>query len=65
MLERQREGIDTAKEEARYKGHKSIEETKLQQVQTLVDNGMSVSKAVFEVGVARHTYCKAIERGRI
>ncbi len=65
MLERQREGIAIAKEDGRYKGRKPIEETKLQQVQTLVDGGMSVSKAVSEVGVARRTYYKAIEEGRI
>jgi DNA invertase Pin-like site-specific DNA recombinase len=65
MLERQREGIDIAKEEGRYKGRKPIEETKLQQVQTLVDGGMSVSKAVSEVGIGRRTYYKAIEEGRI
>ncbi len=65
MLERQREGINIAKEEGRYKGRKPIEETKLQQIQTLVDGGMSVSKAVSEVGVARRTYYKVIEEGRI
>lgn len=65
MLERQREGIDIAKKEGRYKGRKPIEETKLQQVQTLIDGGMSVSNAVSEVGIARRTYYKAIEEGRI
>lgn len=53
MLERQREGIDIAKK------------AKLQQVQKLVDNGTSVSKAVSEVGIGRRTYCEAIEAGRI
>jgi DNA invertase Pin-like site-specific DNA recombinase len=57
--------IDIAKEEGRYKGRKPIEETKLQQVQTLVDGGMSVSKAVSEVGIGKRTYYKAIEEGRI
>jgi ACT domain-containing protein len=38
---------------------------KLHQVQTLVEGGMSVSKAVTEVGIARRTYYKAIEEGRI
>jgi DNA invertase Pin-like site-specific DNA recombinase len=65
MLERQREGIDIAKEDGKYKGRKPIEETKLQQVQKLVEGGMSVSKAVFEVGIGRRTYYKAIEEGRI
>ena len=65
MLERQREGIDIAKEDGKYKGRKPIEETKLQQVQTLVENGISVSKAVSEVGIGRRTYYKAIEEGRI
>lgn len=65
MLERQREGIDIAKEGGKYKGRKPIEETKLQQVQTLVQGGASVSKAVTEVGIGRRTYYKAIEEGRI
>jgi DNA invertase Pin-like site-specific DNA recombinase len=65
MLERQREGIDVAKEDGKYKGRKPIEETKLQQVQTLVKEGISVSKAVSEVGIGRRTYYKAIEEGRI
>jgi DNA invertase Pin-like site-specific DNA recombinase len=65
MLERQREGIDIAKEDGKYKGRKPIEETKLQQVQALVQGGTSVSKAVSEVGIGRRTYYKAIEEGRI
>jgi len=65
MLERQREGIDIAKEDGKYKGRKPIEETKLQQVQKLVEGGISVSKAVSEVGIGRRTYYKAIEEGRI
>ena len=58
-------GIDVAKEDGKYKGRKPIEETKLQQVKTLVDGGISVSKAVSEVGIGRRTYYKAIEEGRI
>lgn len=65
MLERQREGIDIAKEEGRYKGRKPIQERKLQHVQTLVEGGMSLSNAVSEVGIARRTYDKALEEGRI
>ena len=65
MLERQREGIDVAKEDGKYKGRKPIEGTKLQQVQTLVEGGISVRKAVAEVGIGRRTYYKAIEEGRI
>jgi DNA invertase Pin-like site-specific DNA recombinase len=65
MLERQREGIDIAKVDGKYKGRKPINEAKLQQVQKLVDNGTSVSKAVSEVGIGRRTYYKAIEEGRI
>jgi hypothetical protein len=61
MLERQREGIDIAKADGKYKGRKPINEAKLQQVQKLVDNGTSVSKAVSEVGIGRRTYYKAIE----
>jgi DNA invertase Pin-like site-specific DNA recombinase len=65
MLERQREGIDVAKEDGKYNGRKPIEETKLQQVQTLVEGGISVSKAVSEVGIGRRTYYKGIEECRI
>lgn len=65
MLERQREGINVAKGDGKYKGRKPIEEIKLQQVQTLVKSGISVSKAVSEVGIGRRTYYKAIEEGRI
>lgn len=65
MLERQREGIDIAKEDGKYKGRKPIAETQLQQVKTLVEGGLSVSKAVSEVGIGRRTYYKAIEEGRI
>jgi len=56
MLERQREGIDVAKEDGKYKGRKPIEETMLQQVQALIEGGISVSKAVSEVGIGRRTY---------
>jgi DNA invertase Pin-like site-specific DNA recombinase len=65
MLERQREGIDVAKQDGKYKGRKPIEDTKLQKVQALVDGGKSVSKAVAEVGIGRRTYYKALEEGRI
>ncbi len=65
MLERQREGIDVAKEEGKYKGRQPIGDAKLQQVQALIDAGSSVSKAVSEVGIGRRTYYKAIEEGRI
>jgi DNA invertase Pin-like site-specific DNA recombinase len=65
MLERQREGIDIAKADGTYKGRKPVNKTKLQQVQKLVDNGTSVSKAVSEAGIGRRTYYKAIEAGRI
>lgn len=65
MLERQRDGIAIAKDEGRYKGRKPIEQTKLNQVQILVLGGMSVSKAVSELGIARRTYYKAMEEGRI
>ena len=65
MLERQREGIEIAKADGKYKGRKPVNEAKLQQVQKLVDNGSSVSKAVFEVGIGRRTYYKAIKEGRI
>lgn len=65
MLERQREGIDIAKEEGKYKGRKPIEDTKLKQVQALIESGKSISKAVSEVGIGRRTYYKAIEEGRI
>ncbi len=36
MLERQREGIETAKGEGKYKGRKPVEKAKLRQVQALV-----------------------------
>ena len=65
MLERQREGINIAKKGGKYKGRRPIEETKLQQVQTLVQGGTSVSKAVTQIGIGRRTYYKAIEEGRI
>ncbi len=65
MLERQREGIAIAKADGKYKGRKPIEKKKLQQVQTLIESGSSVSKAVSEVGIGRRTYYKAIAEGRI
>ncbi|MDD1608807.1 MAG: helix-turn-helix domain-containing protein [Methylococcaceae bacterium] len=65
MLERQREGIAIAKEDGKYKGRKPIEKTKFQQVQTLIESGSSISKAVSEVGIGRRTYYKAIAEGRI
>jgi len=34
-------------------------------VQTLVEGGMSVSKALFEVVIGRSTYYKAIEEGKV
>jgi DNA invertase Pin-like site-specific DNA recombinase len=65
MLERQREGIDVAKQDGKYKGRKPVEEIKFQKVQALVEGGLSVSKAVAEVGIGRRTYYKALEEGRI
>jgi len=65
MLERQREGIAIAKEDGKYKGRKPIEKTKFQQVQSLIESGSSISKAVSEVGIGRRTYYKAIAEGRI
>lgn len=65
MLECQREGIDIAKADGKYKGRKPINEAKLQQVQKLIDNGISVSKVVSEVGIAQRTYYKSIEEGRL
>ncbi len=64
MLERQREGIAMAKANGKYKGRKPIAEEKVQQVQTLVNDGMSVSQAVSKVGIARRTYYKMIAEGR-
>lgn len=65
MLERQREGIDSAKKAGKYKGRKPIDAAKLKQVQALVNNGLSVSQAVSEVGIGRRTYYKALQEGRI
>ena len=58
-------GKNSPKGDSKYKGRKPIEETKLQQVQELVEGGISVSKAVSEVGIGRRIYYKAIEDGRI
>ena len=65
MLERQREGINIAKANGKYKGRKPILEEKLLQVQVLVTAGSSVSSAVAEVGISRRVYYKALEEGRI
>ena len=65
MLERQREGINAAKAEGKYKGRKPVGKEKLQAVQQLVADGLSINKAVDEVGIARRTYYKAMEEGRI
>ena len=62
MLERQREGIDIAKADGKYKGRKPINEVKLQQVQKLVDNGTSVSKAVSEVGIGSELITKLLKK---
>lgn len=59
-LERQPEGIATASAEGNYEDYQPIEDTKLQQVQTLVEGAMTVSKAVSKVGIAWRTYYKAI-----
>lgn len=65
MLERQREGINIAKSEGKYKGRKPIDDEKFQQVQSLIASGMSVSKAVTKVGIARRTFYNAMNEGRI
>jgi DNA invertase Pin-like site-specific DNA recombinase len=64
-LEHQRESIDAAKENGKYQGRKPIEETQLQQVKTLVESGISISKAVSEASIGRHAYYQAIEEDRI
>ena len=65
MLERQREGIDLAKSEGKYKGRKPIDDEKFQEVRSLVISGMSISKAVAKVGISRRTYYNAMDNGRI
>lgn len=65
MLERQHEGILLAKEEGKYKGRKPINNERLHQVKSFIQEGMSISQAVKEVGISRRTYYKAIEEGRI
>jgi len=65
MLERQREGIEDAKSKGIYKGRKPITNERLLEAQELIKSGMSVTKAVQEIGIAKRTYYKAIEEGRI
>ena len=62
MLERQREGIAIAKEDGKYKGRKPTEKTKLLQVQTLIESGISISKAVSEVGTADALITKRLQK---
>ena len=65
MLERQKEGIQAAKAQGKYKGRKPITIERLLAVQDLVIGGSSLNKAVQEVGISKRTYYKAIEEGRI
>ena len=65
MLERQQEGINIAKSKGKYKGRKPIDDEKFEIVQSLIASGMSISKAVIEVGVSRRSYYNAMKEGRI
>lgn len=65
MLERQRDGIAVAKSEGKYRGRKPVTSETLQELQELIDGGMSVSQAVKEAGISRRTYYKALKEGRI
>jgi len=62
--ERQREGISIAKKAGKYKGRKPIDAEKILQTQALIKSGVSISRAVSEVGIARRTYYNALEKGR-
>jgi DNA invertase Pin-like site-specific DNA recombinase len=61
MLERQREGVAIAQREGKYKGRKPIDSAKVEKVKSLVESGLSISKAVRMVGIARQTYYNAVE----
>ena len=61
MLERQREDVAIAQREGKYKGRKPVDVDKINQVKSLVECGLSIIKAVKEVGISRQTYCNAIE----
>jgi len=65
MLERQREGIIHAKKDGKYKGRKPIKNEIILELQSLIASGMSVTKAVSEVGIARRTYYNALQRGHL
>jgi len=65
MLERQREGIQAAKSQGKYKGRKPVTIERLLNVQELIKEGLSVNKATQEVDIAKGTYYKAIKEGRI
>ncbi len=64
MLERQREGINNAKQNGKYKGRKPIDNQKILQLQLLIESGISIRQATSEVGIARRTYYNALKKGR-
>lgn len=61
ILQRQREGIEVAKQEGKYKGRKKIERTDLNSILTKVTNGeMTATKAMKLLKISKSTFYRRL-----
>ena len=61
MLERQRIGINRAKEEGKYKGRKPVDDDIIESARTLIAAGMSKEKVAQQLGVGVATLYRRLK----
>ena len=62
MLERQREGIDKAKTEGKYKGRKPTARAKADEIKRLVADGVGPTEIAKQLGIGRASVYRALEK---
>ena len=62
MLERQREGIEKAKRDGKYKGRKPTARAKADDVQSLLEQGVNIAETARRLGISRSSIYRLLER---
>ena len=62
LIERTKQGLEATKKRGTVLGRPKVEDSKVLEVCSLVDNGMSVKRACESVGIGKSTYYKLRER---
>ena len=62
LIERTKQGLEATKKRGTVLGRPKVEDCKVLEVCSLVDNGMSVKRACESVGIGKSTYYKLRER---